>query len=292
MLRHVTYAVFLTGFAVFAWHGLQGWAKPPAARTSAAESRDEVPLLVASMSHDKQHMEARRGYPWQGQGEKAQVLKRELPPDVGDPTAEEARKDIESQLPTWPMPMPEGTLKWPQILDRLRKGFEPLGVDVKTGNPPVSDEFELYFPKRPANEPWTANPVLFHIHFASQKLISYRVTPEGILIGTDEAVNRLAADTEARWIRPRVEHEHDDPRLNAEFTPDMVDASVRAFSGSVLAQTGVEVVFDPGIWELGLMFKWRGEPRRLRDALDQMTKQFRWFWRYQQGRVYVLKPLL
>lgn len=290
MLRHLVYAAFVAAFAVFTWHGIAGWSHPATDRPHGTGSLDETPLMIGRLSHDEMHKLAMMGYPWQRFEPTIVVLKRDLPPDPAVPTAEDQRKDNERPLPDFKLPLPAGRMTWPQILGRMRAGLAPLGIKVTTAEPSPP---ESLFIEVPPND-WVANESLFHVRELSQRAIVALVTSEGLAIGTDAAVNKLAIDAKLQEVRRRVAPEHADPALDAEFTPDLVQASVVALSRAIEGQTGVEVVMEEGLWDAGIGVIWRGQPRKLRDALDEFTShsQMRCYWRFRDGRAWVLKPQL
>lgn len=289
MMKHAIYGLFVAVFVVFAWQGIQGWSRQReegGQGSRLGNSLDEVPLQVGTFNPEAAHKIGMQGHPWQRFESAIVNMKRDLPPDPAVPTAEDQRKDNERPLPDLPLPLPEGRMTWPQIVERLRTGLAPVGIKVMTGEPSPPSSFYIDVPQND----WVANSTFLYLRDASQKMIVYTVTSDGVAIGTDAAVDRLAVDAKLVEMRRRVAKEHMDPRLDAEFAPDLVDASVVAFSRVVEGQTGVEIVADPSLWETMPAIKWRGGPRRLRDALDEVTRRMRCFWRYQDGRVFILKP--
>ncbi len=289
MLRHVAYAALLVGFAVVAVEGVAGWTR---ARTPPPESEstetDETPLSFRHLNHDEMHREASKGYPWPLLHEYVPLVKRDLPPDLGNPGYDDARSAVSSTLASLRFEMPEGRLLWSDVLDALRARFEPQGVKVLAGpesmRPPSS--FCLEFPR----QRWTGIQVVSWMYDASQRIVGYQVCADGVCVGTNDAVNYEMRESLLGADRRRVAAEHAAPALDVEFRPDFVDATVGALANVVQAQTGVELVADPELWDTGACLRWRGGPRKLRDALDQIAKGLHCYWRYRDGRVWLLRP--
>jgi hypothetical protein len=184
--------------------------------------------------------------------------------------------------------MPTGALSWDQIVAALRERFEPEGVKVLTGTskmqPPEGMRIEL-----PDIE-WTGMQYLSRAYGASQQMVGFQVCSEGVCVGTNEAVNYEMQSARLIECRRRVAVEHGAPALDAEFRPDFVDAPMGSIARVVQAQTGVDLVADPEIWDTGTVVRWRGGPRPLRVALDQLCVPLRAYWRYKDGRVWLLRP--
>jgi hypothetical protein len=287
MLRHVAYACLVVAFSVFAYFGLQSWAHGPRIADGGGAT-DETPLKAGALLST--HWAA-MGYPWPERRDDVVRMLRDLPPDPADPTAEDERKANEVALLEFQYPMPSGRLTWPEIFDHLKKTIEPIGVPVTTGdgsphNPAIPATFAMDIESKKGN----ANAFLFQLHEGSREVIQYAVTSEGLAVGADEACNHAVEDARLIELRRRVEPEHADHKLDAEYRPDLMDASINAFARTVEAQTGVALVADPRLWEVGTALKWRGEPRKLRDVLDAVSTKLRAYWRYREGRVWLLKP--
>jgi hypothetical protein len=290
MLRHVAYAAFVAAFAALVWQGVQGWSRTVDKRTHQTGSTDESALRVGSLTYEQKHRLAMMGYPWERHSSTLVKLKRDLPPDPANPTAEDQRKDIERLGPEYKLPLPEGRMTWPQMLGRLRTGLAQVGVKVMTAEPAPPESF---YWDVPAND-WVMNQSLFFMTKNSQDSVRYFITSEGLAVGTDAAVNKLALDAKLVELRRRVAPEHADPALDAEYSPDVVEATVVALANQMTAQTGVEVIADQSYWDEGIGFIWRGQPRKLRAALDEMTshRKIRAYWRFHDGRVWILRPEL
>ena len=279
----------LLGLAVvgwLTWQGVGGWTNPGSEAPLPDDTGDEHPLQFSALVGARFSHYGSMGYPWKELREEIPRLKRDLPPDPGRPTGEDARKENERRVHDLTMEMPSGRVPWSEVLDALRKGMEPFGVNVTTAKPPVSDTFEIDLPAKT----WTGFEILYAIHRSSEKQISYVVTSQGVCVGTDDAVNAGRRDADLVEIRRRLAAEHEDARLTAEFLPDLKDATLVGFSQVVKGQTGIEVVVDPALWELGRIVWWRAEPRPLREALDHLCGKMHVYWRYVDGRVWLLVP--
>jgi hypothetical protein len=124
----------------------------------------------------------------------------------------------------------------------------------------------------------------------SQKLIVHDVTTEGVAVGTDEACKAARLRASLVEARRRVAAVNVDPRLDAPFRPDLADATIVGFARAVTSQTGIEMVVDGRLWDAAHAILWRGEPRRLRDALDEICGRLSVYWRFHEGRIWLLKP--
>jgi hypothetical protein len=290
MLRHVGYVCLVVAFVAFAYYGLIARARTSgdAAPKTDAASRDELRLEVGVLTQRAMHMEVARGYPWPSLRGELATLKRGLPPDPGKPTAEESRDAITRTVLAMRFKMPTGPLSWDQVVDALRERYEPKGVKVLTGptkfKPP--EGFRLEFP----DEEWTGFRAVSFMYQMSQQMVGYQISSEGICVGTDFAVNYEMREAQLIENRRRVAAENAEPVLDAEFRPDFVDATVESIARFVQAQTGVDLVADPEMWGDGIAVRWRGEPRKLRDSLDQLALKLHAYWRYKNGRVWLLKP--
>jgi len=290
MLRNVAYGALVVSFVAFAYYGLIARARAPGAATPTPDvaTPDETPLEVGAFAHGALHMEISRGYPWPALREQVPLYKRDLPPDLGKPSAEDSTIAVTTTLQRMRFRMPTGPLSWPQIVDELRKRFEPEGVRVLTGpskfQPPEGLRLEL-----PDIE-WTGFSYVSRMYIASQQMVGFQTCSEGICVGTNEAVNYEMQSAKLIENRRRVAAEHASPALDAEFRPDFVDAPMGSIARVVQAQTGVDLVADPEIWDTGTVVRWRGDPRPLRDALDQLVVKLRAYWRYKDGRVWLLRP--
>jgi hypothetical protein len=289
MLRHVGYACLVVGFAAAAFYGLAGWARGPSASRAEVEAGlDEIPLQEGALTRHALQMDASRGYPWPALRETLQIYKRDLPPDLAVPSAEDSEKRVILALSDLKLTMPTGPLTWPQVLAALRERFEPVGVKVLAGTPKMQppEGFTIELPYTQ----YTGIQVLSYMYPASQQMIGYRCSSEGVCVGTSRAVNYEMSEARLIELRRRVAPEHAAPVLDAEFRPDFIDAPMGAISRVIYAQTGVELVADPELWDTGVVIKWRGEARKLRDALDQLSVKLHAYWRFRDGRVWLLKP--
>lgn len=287
-LRAAASAVLVAAFAAFAWVGLRGWSAgavvAPAA--SDAESRDEVPLRTGFLAGKALGHFGSMGYPWEKFRARCAELEADLPPDPAPEDEREAEKRNRLLLMELRFTMPVGDVPWPEILSTLRARIEPHGVKVRTGRPQIPDAFTVKLPK----QEWTGLSIFGHMMIVTQNTIVYVVTDEGVTVGRDEVCNRAERRAALATYRRRVAPEHADPALDAEFRPDVVDANVVDFLRGITAQTGVEVVAEPGVWDTGAALAWRGPPRPLREALDELCGAFHWYWRWRDGRAWLLKP--
>jgi hypothetical protein len=291
MLRHVAYGCLVVSFVAFAYYGLIARARAPDAATPTATddaTQDEIPLEVGVLTQHALHKEIARGYPWPTLRESVPLYKRDLPPDLGKPSGDESRDNATITLSKMRFKMPTGPLSWPQIIDALRERFEPNGVKVLIGpaklQPPEGLRMTL------PDQEWTGIQIVSYMYQASQQMVGYQMCSEGVCVGTNGAVNYEMQTARLIEYRRRLAAEHAAPALDVDFRPDFVDAPMGSFDRVVQAQTGIEVVADPEIWDMGTVVRWRGEPRKLRDALDQLTVKLRAYWRYKDGRVWLLKP--
>jgi hypothetical protein len=291
MLRHVAYACLLVSFVSFAYFGLVARARGPDAATFSKtddETQDEIPLQVGAFTHRALHMEIARGYPWPSLRESVPLYKRGLPSDNARPSAEDLTNEATIKLFHMRFKMPAGSLSWAQIVAALRERFEPEGVRVLIGPPKFQppEGFRMEF----ADIEWTGIQIGSYMYQASRELVGYQISSEGICLGTDLAVNYEMQEARLIEYRRRVAVENTVPLFDVEFRPDFFDAPMGSIARIVQAQTGVDLVADPGIWELGTVVRWRGEPRKLRDALNQLCVKLHAYWRYKDGRVWLLKP--
>lgn len=268
------------------WQGVAGWTNPGSDVPVPDSTGDEHPLQFNTLTGTQFSHYGSMGYPWKALREEVPRWKRDLPPDPGRPTGEDARKENERRVHDLTLEMPSGRVPWPEVLDALKKGMAPFGVKVFTGKPYVPDTFEIDLPAKS----WTGFEILYAINRASEKQIAYFVTSQGVCVGTDDAVNAGRRDADLVELRRRLADEHEDPRLAAEYLPDLKDATLVGFAQVVKGQTGVEVILDPALWEIGRIIWWRGEPRPLRDALDQLCDKLHVYWRFVDGRVWLLVP--
>ena len=214
------------------------------------------------------------------------ALKSNLPRDPSPIDTEEAEKKNRVLLSELRFEMPSGRVPWPKYLAVAKARIEPHGIKVETGEPHIRDNYVI---ELPAKE-WTGLEIFGHVMIATHRDIVYDVTSEGVAVGTDVAVNRARREATLVGLRRRVAAEHADPALDVEFRPDFVGADIVKFVRAATAQTGVDIAMDPGIWESAYALSWRGGPRRLRDAMDELCTAFHWYWRWNGKRVWLFKP--
>jgi hypothetical protein len=292
MFRHLAYGVFLVGFGAFAWRGYRDWTDATIAQGSRVATLDEEHLRTGFLLGETLVHHVNMGYPWPDVLQKVPLVKRELPPDLRTPTLEDLRKDIERKMLRMQFTFPSGRLSWPEIKSALRDRIEPEGIALLDPPEQPPDAFTIEIPQA---ENWTGNSLLYHLNMASQRTVSSVITSQGVCVGRDSACNSAKADEYLEDARRRVEPEHADPRLSARFLPDLSDAHIDGFANVVAAQTGIPMVVDVRIWEKGVVVKWRGEPRTLRGALDELcrtlhsgTAPLPVYWRFHDGRVWLL----
>jgi len=291
MFRTVAYVALVAGFVAFSFQGLSGWrgfANRIDYVTPPESTSDETPLSIGTLQQKAMHLEIARGYPWPELREIVPMMKRGLPPDPTRPDADDRTRAVSGTLARLRVNMPTGRMTWPEVLDALRERFEPNGVKVLSGpkslHPPAG--LTILLPDRE----WTGIEVLSTMYVISQQAVGYQVSSEGVCVGTDLAVNYEMREAKLVECRDRTRVEHDAPLFDVEFRPDFVDATTRAIPKVIEAQTGVEVVVDTEIWDTGTAVRWRGEPRKLRDALNQLCQKLHAYWRHVDGRVWILRP--
>ena len=293
MLRHVAYGCLVLGFVAFGWYGLARWAGASRGKDRTPKSldtaQDEIPLAAGALTRAKMHQEVVRGFPWPALREEIPRYKRDLPPDPATPSVYDQTRVITEKLTRLTVHMPHGPQTWPQIVAALRKEIEPLGVKVLTG-PASFAPPEAYAIDIPESAGWNGFHFVSWMYVASQQLVGYQICSEGIAVGTNLAINWEMREATLLELRRRVASEHNAPILQSEFRPDFVDATMGALANIVHAQTGVELVADVELWENGVVVKWRGEPRPLRDALDQLCVKLHTYWRWRDGKVWLLRP--
>jgi hypothetical protein len=282
--------VLVAVFVVFACIGLKGWTHAPdetgtaPAETAAADPHAlRTGLLYGSALGHYGSM----GYPWVKLREELLAARANLPPDPAPLSAEEAEKENRRILFGLEFRLPVGRIVWRDLVPLIRAQIEPHGVKVTTGSPKIADDYALNLP----DQRWTGLSIFGHIMQVTDKAIVYTVTSEGVNAGTDEACNKATRDAALVALRRRVAAENAaDSRLDAEFRPDVTDANIVAFVRGIEAQTGVEVALDGQVWDMGPALTWHAPPMKLREALDQLCRGFKWYWRVYKGRVWVLKP--
>jgi hypothetical protein len=255
-------------------------------RRSAGREADEEPLQTGFVKSGHIGMVVGSGYPWNDLRPAFPKLKRDLPPEPGPESSKDREDRLSGVLSELRFGLPSGRVPWPKLVAALKARIEPHGVPVSAD---VKDVPDTYVVELPARE-WAGHEVFGHIHNSTTRWIVYTVTCDGIAIGTDAWVNRARRDARLGENNRRVAAEQRAAPLDVPFRPDVVDADLVAFVRTMQAQTDVEVVVDPAIWEMVPSVIWRGPPRPLRDALDELCSRFRWYWRWHDGRVWLLKP--
>jgi hypothetical protein len=225
------------------------------------------------------------GYPWADLRPAFLKAKTDLPPDPTPDAGVEAENRIRELLRELHFAMPEGRVPWSKIVTVLKARIEPHGIKVITPEPRVRDDFTIELP--PAD--WTGATFLNHIMTKSGGMAVYVVTSDGVGLGPDEACNKVVRDAMLAPLRRRCAKDNAAPDLDVPFRPDVMDADLVAFLRGIQAQTGIQVAMDPQIWENGPALSWRGEPRPLREVLDTICSRFHWYWRFHDGRVWLLK---
>ena len=287
MLRNLGYLVLVATFAAFSVAGLQGWTTAPRFRQDAPSFDDERPLQIGGLVGKALVEYATKGYPWEPLRAELNAARSDLPPDPAPLSAEETESRYLGAQPGMKLKMPSGTVSWPQYVDALRQALEPYSIPLLTPPPQPPDSLEFELPKA---DFWPGISVIaFGMGKTREQFVAV-TTCEGLVIGTKEACNRATHDGKLIGIRCQVAAEHADPKLDVPFRPDLVDASIVAFARAVETQTGIPVVVNAQLWEKGPGLAWRGEPRKLREALDELCVKFRWFWRYRNGRIWLLWP--
>jgi hypothetical protein len=286
-LRLAAYAAAVAAFAGFAVWGLRGWLADGGERhADPAHEPDEIPLSTGFVADVHKAHYANMGYPWFGVRAEMLALKANLPKDPAPVDTEEAEKKNRVLLSELRFEMPSGRVPWKKYFEVAKSRIEPHGVKVQTGEPRVPDDYPV---ELPAKE-WTGLEIFGHVMIATHRDIVYDVTSEGVAVGRDLAVNRARREATLVGLRRRVAAEHADPALDAEFRPDFVDADIVKFVRGTTAQTGVDIAMDPAIWDSAYALAWRGRPRKLREALDELCTAFHWYWRWNGERVWLLKP--
>jgi len=283
MLRNVLYVALVAVFAAFAYVGISHWKVAPGETETVDPYAPRTGFLYGSALGHFGSM----GYPWEGRREELLAARTNLPPDPAPVSAEDAEKANRRILFGLEFQLPAGRILWRDLVPLIRAQIEPHGVKVTTGSPRIADDFELDLP----DQTWTGLSIFGEIMKRTDKAIVYTVTSEGVNAGTDEACNRATRDAALIALRRRVAAENAaDPRLDAEFRPDVTDANIVAFVRGIEAQTGVEVALDAQVWDMGPALSWHAPPMKLREALDQLCRGFKWYWRAYKGHVWVLKP--
>lgn len=286
-LRLAAYAAVVAAFSAFAAWGLHGWmAGAGDAPDRPAAGADEIPLKTGYVAYVHASHYASMGYPWLDQRPEMLELKSKLPPDPAPVDVEQAEKDNRQLLSELRFEMPSGRVTWPKYLEIVKSRIEPHGIKVETGEPFVPENYVL---ELPAKE-WTGLEIFAHVMIATHREIVYDVTSQGVVVGTDRAVNFARREALLVGLRRRVAAEHEDPALDVEFRPDLLGGDMVKFVRGMTAQTGVDVALDVGIWENAYALTWRGEPRKLRTALDELCAAFHLYWRWNGERVWLLKP--
>jgi hypothetical protein len=268
----ISLAAIAAGVA-FAFHTARG-----------LDPRDERPLAHAVMPQNQLGRYVFRGFPWQDRRPQLLALATDLPPDPDDPTAEDLRKDVERIVQRASIKFPSGRMTWPEILEALKAAFAEQGIVVMSEPQSLPDAYALDVP---ANE-WTGFSLLYELYLHSDKRFAWAATSEGIVVGSNDTVNAKVRMTKLEECRRRVASEHADPIFDAPYRPDMQDSPIAAVAAGMKAQTGIDVEVCVALWEKGTILAWRGEPRPLRSALDDICKQLRAYWRYRDGRVSIL----
>jgi hypothetical protein len=293
-LRLAAYAAVVAGFAGFAAWGLRGWmgggtgepAARPAATPAPAADADEIPLKTGYVKDLNAEHYVAMGYPWIDLRPEMLELKDKLPPDPAPVDTVEAENRNRELLKELRFEMPTGRVLWPKFLEIVKSRIEPHGVPVETGLPYIE---ENYFVELPAKE-WTGMEIFDHVMLATHRHIVFDVTSQGVIVGTDRAVNNARRDAALVGLRRRVAAEHADPALDVEFRPDVLAADMVKFVRGATAQTGVDIALEGSIWDSAYALTWRGHPRTLRDALDELCAGFHFYWRWNGKRVWLLRP--
>ena len=287
-LRLAAYAAVVAGFVGFAAWGLRGWMGGGPGETSAkpAPETDEIPLMTGYVKDIHAEHYVATGYPWLELRAEMLELKDNLPPDPAPVDIVEMEKQNRRLLQELRFEMPSGRVPWPKLLEIAKSRIEPHGVRVETG-PPLIDE--NYFVELPAQE-WTGLSLFDHVMLTTHRHIVFDVTSQGVIAGTDRAVNNARRDALLVSLRRRVAAEHADPALDAEFRPDFLAANMVKFVRGATAQTGVDIALEGNVWDSAYSLTWRGRPRKLRDALDELCAGFHLYWRWNGTRVWLLKP--
>jgi hypothetical protein len=294
MIRTAAYVLFVVGFAAFASYGLRGWSREPDPAEAPPVETESAPADPHALRTGVLYGKAlghygSMGSPWSGLRDEMLAAKTDLPPDPAPLSAEDAEKANRRLLLGMRVRMPVGRIAWRDFYPVLEERIEAGGVQVTTGvgRTAVLDSYPLELP----DQEWSGIEIFGHVMEITNKTIVYTVTSEGVVIGTDEACNRGTRDAALIERRRRVAAQNAaDKRLDAEFRPDVQDATVVAFLRGIQAQTGVEVAMETAAWDMGPALTWHAPPMKLRAALDELCRGFRWYWRVYNGRVWLLKP--
>jgi hypothetical protein len=289
MFRTAAYVALVAGFVAFAYVGLSGWMHTHDAEPTSAEPapEDEHAPRTGFLAGKALGHFGSMGYPWISRRDELLAAKRDLPPDPAPLSADEAEKENRKILFDLKFRLPAGRILWRDLVPLVREKLEPHGVKLTTGTPKIADDYPLDLP----DVEWTGLSIFGHVMKVTEKSIVYTVTSEGVNFGTDEACNKATRDAALIAARRRVAAENAaDTRLDAEFRPDVQDANIVAFVRGIEAQTGVGVAIDVQIWEMGPALSWHAPPMKLREALDQLCRAFRWYWRTYDGHVWLLRP--
>jgi hypothetical protein len=286
-LRLVAYSAVVAAFAGFAVWGVRGWMARDGARTDAvATEADEVPLKTGFVADVHTAHYANMGYPWLKLRPEMLELKNDLPPDPAPVDTDEQEKRIRNVLMELRFEMPSGRVPFSKYFEIAKSRIEPHGVKVQSRAPYIDDAYVLDLPA----QEWTGISIFGYVQQATHRDVVFDVNADGVAVGTDRAVNLLRRDALLKGTWRRVEAEHADPKLDVEFRPDVLGADIVKFVQGASAQTGVDIAIDVGIWEQAYALTWRGRPRKLREALDELCVAFRWYWRWNGERVWLLKP--
>lgn len=171
-----------------------------------------------------------------------------------------------------------------EIVEEIARQTEDTGIKVYTREPFFSDtmRYDVY---QSDKNIWQ---VLAYLGDVSERLIKSYLGDGEVCIGTTLATMRAREDGKRKAARKRTAKEAKSELLDATFRPDFDGADAEKVARAMTAQTEIQVVMHPLVWEKHLAFTWRAKEMSLRKALDYFTKDLDAFYRVHEGRVFVL----
>ncbi len=246
---------------------------------------DEVALALGHFQGHDLWRQVQQGWPWRELAQDLERARTDLPDDpVGSTQAIGSR--IEETLEERRFRYAQRSATLNDVIARLQYELSPLGVNVYTREPLPPSGFVFDVPDRI----WNTMELTRFLDDTTGRMIRAGLTTEGLCLGTEDACSRAWNEEKLFSARRRVATEHDAPELSVPYRPNFADASIVSVARDIQAQTGIEVVVDIRIWEKVPGFRWRRDPIALRVALDRLAGKLDAFWRFRDGRVWLLLP--
>lgn len=171
------------------------------------------------------------------------------------------------------------------VVDFLKAEYAKVGLVITDFDKPLPD-VNVTVMRVEAD----AFEIIADLQRQTRMLVTYAATEFGTVIGTEGTVQEWYMHTNQRRAEENAAPELADPLLDAKFTIDVEGAHVGAILSKMHADTGVEVICGPKIWNLQKRIDMQyDEPTTLRKALKALARELRGFVRVKDDRVFLIR---